>query len=361
MAVTGANGYVAAWAVRELLGAGYEVRACVRDPKDPAKTGFLAALAKDAGCEVRLSFARGDLLEAGSYDAAFAGCAAVVHAAAVVDLSGKDAARIVEPSVRGTHNVLESARKAGTVRRFVHISSVAAILDASAPSIKGCFTEEDFNRSSQPETGDPYGYAKRVAEEAVWEAAASSRFDAVVLNPSVVLGPVLCKAHTKASVVTVRNIVFRRANWTPYHVEFVDVRDVAAACRAALETRSGAGCRFILSSDAGLRLITDPANIVQKHFPELNVGSVMSYRVGAQLIVPLLRRLFSLPVIGSLVARVSQCNEFQRAYVARGGCAFSNARSKEVLGVEYRPYETTVRDSVDSMLNGGFIKVRPSL
>ena len=357
MAVTGANGYVAAWAVRELLGAGYEVRACVRDPKDPAKTGFLAALAKDAGCEVRLSFARGDLLEAGSYDAAFAGCAAVVHAAAVVDLTRKDAARIVEPSVRGTHNVLESARKAGTVRRFVHISSVAAILDASAPSNKGCFTEEDFNRSSQPETGDPYGYAKRVAEEAVWEAAASSRFDAVVLNPSVVLGPVLCKAHTKASVVTVRNIVFRRANWTPYHVEFVDVRDVAAACRAALETRSGAGHRFILSSDAGLRLNTDPANIIQKHFPELNVGSVMSYRVGAQIIMPLVRRIFSIPVIGGLVAP----SEFQRAYVARGGCAFSNARSKEVLGVEYRPYEATVRDSIDSMLSGGFIKVRPSL
>lgn len=360
VAVTGANGYIATHVVRELLGAGFEVRACVRNPGDPAKTEFLAAMAEEAGCRGRLSFARGDLLEDGSYDAAFAGCAAIVHAAAVVDLSGKNPGRIIEPSVRGTNNVLASVRKAGTVRRFVHISSVAAILDAGAPTSKAIFTEEDFNRSSSAETGDPYGYAKRVAEEAVWEAARSESFDAVVLNPSVVIGPVFCKAHTKASVSRIRNLVFKRANWIPHLIEFVDVRDIAAASLVSLTRGPAAGHRFILSNDAGLQLVTDPASIIDTHFPHLGVGgslSYISYRVGANLIMPLLKALFQVPVLGRLIAP----NEFQRGYVVRGGCAFSNLRSKEILGLEYRSHEESVRDSVESMLTGGFIKVRPAL
>ena len=70
----------------------------------------------------------GQLLEAGGYDDAFAGCAAVVHTAAVVEiLDNSDAEnKIVRPAVEGTKNVLASCRKAG-VQRLVMTSSVAAV------------------------------------------------------------------------------------------------------------------------------------------------------------------------------------------------------------------------------------------
>ena len=35
--VTGASGYIGAWIVRDCVEQGYEVRACVRDTKNPAR------------------------------------------------------------------------------------------------------------------------------------------------------------------------------------------------------------------------------------------------------------------------------------------------------------------------------------
>jgi len=45
--VTGANGYVASWLVKRLLEQGFDVHGTVRDPRDPAKTGHLRAMARD--------------------------------------------------------------------------------------------------------------------------------------------------------------------------------------------------------------------------------------------------------------------------------------------------------------------------
>ena len=52
------------------------------------------------------------------------------------------------------------------------------------------------------------------------------------------LGPVLTKAHTKASAVLVRECLFRNP-MNAYMATFVDVRDVAAAIAAALLRPTG--------------------------------------------------------------------------------------------------------------------------
>ena len=44
VAVTGAAGYIGGWTAHALLERGYRVRACVRDPADDAKVGFLKAM-----------------------------------------------------------------------------------------------------------------------------------------------------------------------------------------------------------------------------------------------------------------------------------------------------------------------------
>ena len=210
VAVTGANGFVAAHCVRRLLEAGYAVRACVRDPAAAAKTQFLRDLAARAGASDRLAFFRGDLGEPGSYDAALEGADAVIHAAAVVLLSGsKDPENeIVAPAVEGTRNVLESAKRSSTLRRFIQLSSVAAVYDMRRPP-GHVFTEADVNDFSTVANGDAYGCGKSEAEKLVWEAARGGGlgFDVVALNPSVVIGPVLAKAHTKASPIFVRQML----------------------------------------------------------------------------------------------------------------------------------------------------------
>jgi uncharacterized protein YbjT (DUF2867 family) len=60
---------------------GYTVRACVRDKSNHDKVAHLLAL-NDAGHRGCVELYEGDLTKPGSYDAAFAGCAGVIHSAA---------------------------------------------------------------------------------------------------------------------------------------------------------------------------------------------------------------------------------------------------------------------------------------
>ena len=72
----------------------------------------------------RARFVHGSILDAATVDAALAGAHAVVHLAAEshVDRSIAGARPFYETNVVGTHQLLESARRAG-VERFVHVST----------------------------------------------------------------------------------------------------------------------------------------------------------------------------------------------------------------------------------------------
>ncbi len=168
-----------------LLGAGYTVRAIVRDASDPDKTAHLNACAEAVGASDRLELFQGDLLTPGDYDDAFAGADAVVHTAAVVAISGKNPEKkIVEPSIRGTENMLASADKSGSVKRIIHTSSVAAVQSYDrGPDYR--FTEKDEATWSTVARGDPYGYAKLGAEKLVRThvGAGNKTYDYVSINP----------------------------------------------------------------------------------------------------------------------------------------------------------------------------------
>merc|ERR1712217_622893 len=157
-------------------------------------------------------------------------------------------ATIVRPSIDGVANVLASAKKAGSVRRFVHTSSIAAVMNFNADP-QTTFSSADWNDAGTVANGDAYGYAKTMAERKVHEHDGEG-FDCVALCPGVVLGPSLCKAHTKASVVVLRQMLY--GNPQPvYESAFTDVRDVADAHVKALGLAENATARrFLLCSDS---------------------------------------------------------------------------------------------------------------
>ena len=121
---------------------------------------------------------------------------------------------LLESHIQGTTNVVQAAKKSSTVQRFVQTSSIAAIIDpyhekANYPSF--IFDESNYNSTTDPKVnGDYYGYAKCVAEKIAVDAGNddATNFDTVVINPSVVIGERLCKAHTKASPVFIRQMLY---------------------------------------------------------------------------------------------------------------------------------------------------------
>jgi len=263
--VTGAAGYLASNLIKQLIESGYKVRGTVRNINDETKVSHLKTLFPT------LDLFEGNLLQEGSFDKAFDGCKYIFHTASPFTLTVPDAQRdLVDPALQGTLHALRSAKKAGTVKRIVITSSIAAVV--SSKPYGYVYTEADWNFESTL-TVEPYRYSKRVAEESAWnfvKQPENSSLELVVINPSFVLGPPLSKRFDSESVVRIANILngshFEKG-MPPYALGCVDVRDVVKAHILAVEIEKAAGNRYLLSSNQSVPSLTY-ATILKKHFPK---------------------------------------------------------------------------------------------
>ena len=209
------------------------------------------------------------------------------------------------------------------------------------------YDESDWN--SADAGTDPYGFAKREAERMVQQAADASagRWDVAIMNPGMVWGPCLTKAHTKASPVFVRQHLY--GNTQPsISFPIVDVRDVAAGHVAALalprsESESEKIGRHVLVS--GTEMFTEElGGKMQKMYPQLVVET---------------KALSSFWVwFGALNPCVTAINVHMALHVIGKPFHYSNAKATRVLGIKWRDANDTLRDTVDSMIDTGFVKPR---
>ena len=145
IAVTGATGFVGSHLLDAALAAGHALTALTRREQPP----------RDG-----VRWVRGDLKDTPALERLVEGAEAVVHVAGVI--SGRTAADFDKGNVDGTLAMLAAAT-AGGVRRFVHVSSLAA---------------------REPKLS-LYGASKRKAEELVMR----SGLDWSIVRPPAVYGP----------------------------------------------------------------------------------------------------------------------------------------------------------------------------
>lgn len=128
----------------------------------------------------------GDLTQPETIEAAVQGVDVVFHAAAM--LGGRaNLAQSLPVTVGGTRTVADAALRAG-VKRMVHVSSVAA-LGEPEPLPQGAvqgLMDETHTWNAVPEEW-AYGYAKYLAEMEI-QRAVSQGLDAVIVNPTIVIG-----------------------------------------------------------------------------------------------------------------------------------------------------------------------------
>ena len=267
VAVTGASGYIGSWTVYDLMRQGYRVHACVRDLTNPAKVDHLTALNDDPGLRGRVELFRGDLFDRGSYDAAFADCSAVLHVGATVGYNRETPQQVYDGCYTENDHVLASARRSGTLRRFVFTSSFAAV---SHPRPEGyVFTEKDWcgdnidayegawTADRIPENRDlAYAMAKAATERMIYQAAADDgSFAAMAILPVHVIGPLMCANHDQRNSwqqwigFMMAGRQYQKTTGGRMLWNIADVRDVASAHRLAAESTSAAnGARYILAA-----------------------------------------------------------------------------------------------------------------
>jgi nucleoside-diphosphate-sugar epimerase len=279
-------------------------------------------------------------MDRASLDEPARGCRHVIHIASPVLLTAKDPQRqIVDVAVKGTRNVLEAARDAKSVRRFVHTSSVSAVITYTRPN-GFRFTESDWAEDAALET-NPYALSKTRAERALWDFHASlppqQRFDCIAINPSVVLGPVYRKAHRRTSVAFVYQMLAGKMRGCPrFHFGVVDVRDVARAHAAALEAPNAKG-RYLMSA-SGMWL-SEAADILRLHFPRArlprrNVPNFILY------LFALIDKRLSFALLRTNLERYFD---------------FDASRVTRELGIQYTDRETSLVDTGRSLIDSGFV------
>ncbi len=225
--VTGGTGFVGSNLVAALVDRGVQVRVLHR------ASSSLAALAG-----VDFQSVIGDVLDpVESLTEAMAGCDWVFHVAAISDYwryRGRE--RLYATNVDGTRRVATAALRAGAAR-FVQTSSLGSL---GVPRRGRLLTEADqFNLRPGR---FPYGHSKFLAEGEVRDAVAAG-LPAVIVNPSVVIGP--RDVNRIAAAMVVESATGRLRVAAPGGVNFVSVDDVVAGHIAAAE-RGAVGQRYIL-------------------------------------------------------------------------------------------------------------------
>lgn len=338
--VTGATGYVAGWLVKKLLEEGCTVHAAVRNPDKKSKLEHLNELALSNPGSIK--YFKSDLLEPGSYEEAMDGCELVFHTASPFTTDVKDPQKdLIDPAVKGTQNVLESANKTASVKRVVLTSSCAAIYTDAIDCEKaphGVLTEDMWNSTASLEY-QPYSYSKTLAEKKAWEMVAQqSRWDLVSINPCFVLGPPLNKNSTSESMNILKQIGdgTMKAGVPKMGVGVVDVRDVGLAHYQA---------GFL--PEANGRYITAAHNT-----DFLQMSLALRDKFGADHPIPkkaLPKWLLMIvgPMANKLFSRKFIRNNVNIPWKA------DNSRIKKDLGITFRPLKETMEDGFQVLVDNG--------
>ena len=242
--VTGGSGFIGSHAILQLLAAGHQVRATVRNLGREAEVrGMLKEGGADAG--LRLSFVAADLQSDAGWPQAVAGCEFVLHVASPFPATiPKDENEIIGPARDGALRVLRAARDAG-VKRVVLTSSFAAIGYGHALQTQPF----DENTWTDPAGGDvaPYVKSKTLAERAAWDfmSKEGGALELAAVNPVGVFGPVLGPDYS-TSILLVKRLMDGAVPGCPkLYFGAVDVRDVADLHLRAMTDPAAKGERFL--------------------------------------------------------------------------------------------------------------------
>lgn len=317
IAITGASGLVGGNLVRALLAQGHPVRALVHRDRRALKG-------------LNIDTVTADLTDLFSLRKAFDGAEIVYHLASSISIRMDNWDELERINVTGTQNVIKACLDCA-VNKLVYFSTIHAyhqepfdqVLDEDRPLQSG---------SNIP----PYERSKALAELIVRQAAEQG-LAAIIIIPTAIIGPYdfrpsyLGQALKLLATSRIPVLVRGGYNW-------VDVRDVVEGAMQA-ERIGKNGTRYIISGH--WKSILEVARTAAKY----------TGNPAPRIIVPIcLAQLFQ-----PAMAKLAQINHSQPLYTKamlkaiRSNQHISHARAAHDLGYTPRPFQETIRDTIDWM------------
>ena len=235
--VTGGTGLIGSFLLHGLRARGLAVRALHRG-------------AVPAGAAVGVEWLAGDLLDTEVLRQAIGPeVTHVFHCAGLVSYAPQDEDLLLSVNVQGTSAIVDACLERPGIR-LAHVSSVAAL---GGPAAGQPATSGEVRTVTETATWDlgaahpAYATSKYLGELEVWRGVAEG-LSAVIVNPSVVLGP---GDWQRSSTRLLRYAHQQHRFYTRGLINFVDVRDVVDHLLAlALDQPALTAERYILSAEA---------------------------------------------------------------------------------------------------------------
>ena len=332
--VTGGTGLLGSHLIHSLALAGKNVRATYRDKKRIKKVQALFSFYNTPPAVFEnIEWVECDVLDVVTVEEVMAGCDEVYHCAAMVSFQKKDYQTMLRINKYGTANLVNVAIGLG-VKRFLHVSSTAAVgknqLDQT-----GYRSVVESNKWIADDSHSGYSISKYLSENEVWRGIEEG-LNAVIINPSVIIGP---GDWNESSLSIFRTLSNGLKFYTLGANAFIDVRDVVFSMTQLMDRPEAFKQRYLCTgTNVTFKQLFDvAAKQMNKKAPFLVAKSFLSglaWRVS---------RLLSLVTGHQTVTKES-------ASSAQAKVTYDSSKLKKVLDFEFRSLVDTVKHAVEGRL-----------
>jgi dihydroflavonol-4-reductase len=227
--VTGGTGLIGSHLLYKLVSDGKSVKALRRE-KSNLQQVFKVFSWYSSNAEAlfsRINWVNGDIQNYFDMEMLLEGIEEVYHCAGIVSFDSREHRKMIHNNVEGTANLVNAALENG-VKKFCHVSSVSAL----GKNENGYHVNEDTNWIPSKKNS-AYSKSKFFSEAEVWRGIEEG-MDAVIVNPSIVLGPGNWDTGSPGLFKLVwKGMKFYSGGSTGY----VDVKDVVKAMVMLMDNR----------------------------------------------------------------------------------------------------------------------------
>jgi len=323
IAVTGASGHIGSNLIRALIKEGHQVKVLYYMDN----RGF-------EGLPVEIS--PGSMDSPDALSQLVKGADVVFHLAAQISIEGKNDKSLLDKNIEGTKNIIEVIQHSGNIR-LIHFSSIHAL------------EHEPLNQPMDEKRplalNDPiyYTQSKAYSEQLVLEAVENG-LDAVILNPTAVIGPFDFKPSLLGQAI-IRFYKGKLPSLIPGGYDWVDVRDITMASIASIK-KGKKGQRYLLSGN--WKTIKSLGQVIEKNGGKAIPPFQVPYWL-AVAAVPVFRMM-------ACISKRTPLYTYESLHILKNGNPLiSNALAREDLGFEPRPFRETVSDTLEWYRQNNYI------
>lgn len=323
VAITGASGHIGSCLTRELIKRGDKIKVLVHNTNSSLQN-------------LDVEIVKGDLNNKESLEKLCSDIDVVFHLAAKIAIDKSERDLVYKTNVEGTQNLIDVCIS-NKVQRFIHFSSIHAFDPHPL--------DEVLNETRAYVGKTKLIYEKSKAEsERIVLASVSKGLNALVLNPTAVLGPFDFQGSYLGQAL-IKIYQNKLPMLVPGGYDWVDVRDIVDGSISAI-SKGRVGEKYILSG----------------HYLSLKELSTLigkiSNRKTPQLLAPLFLAKIGLPFI-KLYSKLTKDHPIytnESLHILQNSNKFiSNKKAQNELDYYPRPFDETLKAAFDWYKQNGIV------